>query len=397
MNLFALLLLSSLGLAWTYQNNQTTLHTIDGLSVRYAKDAAEESLLWHKEIEALQKKFPQLKKLVTPIENDFIEALWIEQGAQKPLLILTSGIHGAEAFTGTALQRLFMQHLERTSSLKANVLLIHALNPHGFKTFRRTNAKNIDLNRNFYGPNESQNENHAYQKMRDLLEPQGPASASLISRWWFFLRVAWFSLWNGKKEVLGVLSGQHQAPRGIYFSGEKAQEETLSVQKWIRDFGAQAPVILHIDLHTGFGERGKLHFYGSEEFSSDEQKRWLKKIFPTQSVDTAQSADFYATHGDLIDWTWKQLSSQNVIPMVFEFGTMNSQTLTGGLLSLWTSVLENQGHQFGYASPQDEKSTQKLFEKLFNPQDVNWQKSVLTQGLSALTMSLQQLETQSQN
>ncbi len=392
MKFLLVVLLSPLATAGTYQNTQTSLHTIDQLQVRYAKDADDENLLWQKQIQDFQKKFPQSQKLSIPIEHQTTEALWIPQNKNAPLLILSSGIHGAEAFTGTALQRLFMQYLQQVRTLKSNVLILHAINPDGFAKFRRTNAKNIDLNRNFYGKNKNHNENHAYQKMRDILEPSNPASPSLIQRWWFFARVGCFTLWNGKKEVLGVLAGQHQSPRGLYFSGQTAQEETIAIQKWIADFSAQAPYVLHIDLHTGFGQRGKLHFYGSEEFSSNEQQDLLKKIFPLHSIDTAHNADFYVTHGDLVDWTWKHLSNKKVIPMVFEFGTLDSQTLSGGLLSLWISVIENQGHHFGYASAEDEQSTQKLFEMLFNPQDMIWQRAVLTQGLEALKQSLQNLQ-----
>lgn len=392
MNLLLLLLLSPLGTAGTYKNLQTHLHTIDQIQIRYAKDAEEESLLWKNQVERFQKKFPRSQKLFITLESGPIEALWIPQNKEAPLFILSSGIHGAEALTGTALQRLFLQHLERTTTLNANMLIVHAINPHGFLKFRRTNAKNVDLNRNFYGKNENHNYNHSYQKIRDILEPSGPVSTSLFQRWWFFARVGWMTLWNGKKEVLGALAGQHQSPRGLYFSGQTTQEETTAVQKWIEDFSAKTPYILHIDLHTGFGQRGRLHFYGSEEFSSNEQQHLLKKIFPSHIIDTAHNTDFYVTHGDLVDWTWKHFSNKKVIPMVFEFGTLDSQTLMGGLLSLWISVIENQGHHFGYASSEDEQKVQKLFELLFNPQNVEWQKTVLTQGLEALKQSLQNLE-----
>jgi hypothetical protein len=378
--------------ALSYQNELISAHMVDDIKIRFPSGAQEAQSLWQEEILLVQKKWPLSQNLSAPTSSGPIHALWLPTNSKAPLLILSSGIHGAEAFTGTTLQRLFLKNLMSRSQIKANLLIIHGINPYGFQNFRRTNSKNVDLNRNFYDSSNPIPRNDAYRAMQDLIHPRNPVSTSLAAKIWFFLRVGWYYLWNGKKEVLGVLSGQSQDAHGLYFAGATPQEETKVVQQWIEKYTLNSPLTLHIDLHTGFGKRGHLHFYGSDEFSSPEQISLLKSIFPKATIDTGHDHHFYKTHGDLVDWTWKRFPQQKIVPMVFEFGTMDSQHLWGGLNSLWISVIENQGTHYGYSSLEDEKMTQRLFEQLFNPQDFNWQQTVLEKGTQELLQSLSHLE-----
>ncbi len=374
-----------------YQNNQIQPHTVDGTEVRYAKDAQEESQLWQNEVLAFQKKYPQSKLLLQPPSEGMTSALSLIQKPGLPLFVISSGIHGAEAFTGTALQRHFLKELMMRPDLKVNLLLIHSINSYGFKKFRRTNANNVDLNRNFFNLQNPLPQNRAYQSMQELFRSQRKVSTSVWAQGLFYLRVGWFYLWQGKKEILGILSGQDHDAQGLYFSGATNQDETLLVQKWMAEQSKDASLILHIDLHTGFGERGRLHFYGSDEFNSREQTTLLQKVFPNIPIDTGHSKDFYVTHGDFVDWSWKNLPDKKVIPMVFEFGTMDSQTLAGGLKSLWITMIENQGANYGYQTVSDQLKTRQLFEELFNPQDYQWQQKVLEQGSRELQKSLEHL------
>ncbi len=366
-------------------------HTLLGfgsetLPVRFSSTSQQETLLWKQATDEFLAKNPTAQLL----QKESLEALYIPPPAGKQrLFILSSGIHGAEAFAGSALQRAFLQTWP-AQKRTAGLLIIHILNPHGFSNFRRTNSHNVDLNRNFF--NEALPTNSAYQKMQWLIEPQVPASTSVVSKWNFFFKVGWYYLTNGKKAILNILSGQSHSAQGLYYSGTENQPETLIVQNWILQIAQDFSTVLHIDLHTGFGERGKLHFYGSEEFRKPEQIQLLQKIFPQVKIDTSNDADFYPTHGDFIDWTWKALPNKAVIPMVFEFGTKDSQTLLGGMESLWISVIENQGFHYGYVAEADKQIIGTLFESLFNPQNNAWQKSVLEHGNQALTDALGNLE-----
>ncbi len=357
-----------------------------GPATEFAFSVQEETSLWQQQVQKFLADNPQAQLLT----HESLQALFLPaKTSDAPLFILSSGIHGAEAYAGGALQRLFLQQWQLTPRT-SGLLMIHILNPHGFSHFRRTNAYNVDLNRNFFV--EPLPNNQEYRNMQTLLEPNAPASTSFLSKWNFFVKVGWYYLMNGKKSILNTLAGQSHAPKGLYFSGTETQAETVVVQNWILQIAKDFSTVLHIDLHTGFGERGKLHFYGSEDFRQPEQIKSLQKVFPHVRIDTAHNADFYPTHGNFIDWTWKALPEKKIIPMVFEFGTKDSQTLLGGMESFWISVIENQGFHFGYKTDEDKQNTRVLFESLFNPQDEAWRRAVLEQGQEALTEALRNLE-----
>jgi len=67
----------------------------------------------------------------------------------RSVLLLSSGLHGVEGYLGSALQT---QYLKKWAAQKPDdiaVVLVHAINPHGFDKYRRVNEDNVDLNRNF--------------------------------------------------------------------------------------------------------------------------------------------------------------------------------------------------------------------------------------------------------
>ena len=71
--------------------------------------------------------------------------------AEAPaVLLVVSGTHGVEGFTGSALQHHWLDGLgpgDIPDGLR--VVLLHAFNPYGFAWVRRVNEDNVDLNRNF--------------------------------------------------------------------------------------------------------------------------------------------------------------------------------------------------------------------------------------------------------
>ena len=66
------------------------------------------------------------------------------------LLLCNSATHGVEGFCGSGVFRGWLEN-EESRQLPDNVrvVLIHALNCHGFAWLRRVTEENVDLNRNF--------------------------------------------------------------------------------------------------------------------------------------------------------------------------------------------------------------------------------------------------------
>ncbi len=110
------------------------------------------------------------------------------------LLVLQSGIHGPEGESGAAAQFYFMNTYSQPLLDKGvDVLIIHAMNPWGYKHVRRNDETNTNLNRNFsVDGSDYRFDNNSYRRFLGVFEPQGPVSS-----------VAWGSL----RGTLGFVGG----------------------------------------------------------------------------------------------------------------------------------------------------------------------------------------------
>ena len=65
-------------------------------------------------------------------------------------LVVISGTHGPEGYTGSACQLGFLESSDLRNLFSTHrVVLVHAHNPFGFAWMRRTTEGNVDLNRNY--------------------------------------------------------------------------------------------------------------------------------------------------------------------------------------------------------------------------------------------------------
>ena len=68
-----------------------------------------------------------------------------------PLLLHMSGVHGVEGHAGSAIQCKWLDMVAKKEVALPNgvtVVIVHVMNPYGFKHGRRYNENNVDLNRN---------------------------------------------------------------------------------------------------------------------------------------------------------------------------------------------------------------------------------------------------------
>lgn len=381
-----------------YTNATQPLISVDHLSIQFPQNYVVARERFRTKAANLKGRFPNSElgfyKVASTVDKDLTtDHFFIPQPGSKKLLIVTSGIHGAEAYAGHSVQMLLMEKiLNSKTAPKFNILFIHALNPYGFKYFRRTNENNVDLNRNFATAEEFKSINNEYEKLKTLFQPEHVASGYSLSRIGFYAQTAWVNITQGKKAILGAIRGQYQHPKGIFYGGTETQAEIKALKKLIKTYADRFNDLYLVDLHTGFGEKNKLHFFGSEQNDDAKQLEVRAKIFADYKIDTGNDKDFYKTTGDFNDWFLHEYTKKRTVAMTYEFGTMDSQTLIGGLRSLWMTVLDNQGHQNGYLSKEDAKQSLKDFEKLFNPQSEEWQKAILNGGNEAFDKTLKNFE-----
>lgn len=314
-------------------------------------------------------------RLCTNGDSLAINYLYIpSQSSPQNLVILSSGTHGIEGYAGSAFQRMFMTEiLKEVDHKSTGYLIIHGINPWGMKNRRRVTESNVDLNRNYDTSSTLfYNENKGYSKLNTFLNPSGKVSIDLFTNVSFTIQAGWIILRNSIKTARqAVLIGQYEFSDGIYFGGNKFEPQKSVIQDLITTTANDYNKILLIDLHTGYGIRGKLHIFGSPLKDSGTINE-TERIFSNYSIDWPQDKDFYETNGDFIVFVPRILKDKMVIPVTFEYGTLNSNTLSGSLKSLQIMILENQGYHFGYSNKQSEKRIQEMFLEDFYPSSLSW-------------------------
>lgn len=299
-----------------------------------------------------------------------------QKSPSEQVIVISSGLHGIEGFVGSSLQRYLLQNYKFNS----DVLMVHAMNPWGMKNLRRVDENNIDLNRNFIQGSEIfKSQNTDYLKINSFLNPQEPAAIGFFQRFGFLAQSVEFILRFGIEPLRkAILVGQYSEPKGLYYGGSAVSHLKNKVDILLKKNLASYKKILWIDLHTGYGEKGKLHLLSNDENSTEGLR--LKNLFKEQKIDFGNQKNFYKSTGDLCAYlNSKSSGSQEITAFVFEYGTLDSQKTLGSIESLRRMVLENQGFQFGYDNEQSKLKSIELFQEQFYPQDPLWKKSVLEQ------------------
>ncbi len=293
------------------------------------------------------------------------------------LIVVSSGLHGIEGFAGSSLQRNLMQTLNKTKDLKVDVMLIHALNPWGMKNNRRVDKQNIDLNRNFaYDQTLYQTKNEDYLKISSFLNPNEKIKLHTLQKLNFFFESIHLIFQYGLDSLRkSILRGQYTEKNGLYFGGNTTSDLQNNIDNLIQNTFIKYKKIIWIDLHTGYGEKNRLHILSNNSNSEAGEK--ISKLFKNKSVDFGDQKKFYKANGDLCDYlNSKSTVAHEMIALVFEYGTMDSQKTLGSIESLRRMVIENQGFHHGYDDTDSKNETEKLFRDMFFPQDPEWRNSV---------------------
>ena len=168
------------------------------------------------------------------------------------MLLHTTGMHGVEAYTGSAVQLALLDSPPVPGPDEA-LILVHVLNPYGMAWLRRTNENNVDLNRNFLVNGEAfEGVPQLYRQLDPLLNPQSPPG-----RDGFRVRAPAFAMRHGFLHVKqAIAEGQYEYARGLFYGGPELQEGPRLYCAWLREHVSDATYVFALDLHTGLGRRG---------------------------------------------------------------------------------------------------------------------------------------------
>jgi hypothetical protein len=181
-----------------------------------------------------------------------IDIAWLGSPRPRQVLLHTSGMHGVEAYTGSAVQLALLASPPALGP-DETLIMVHVLNPYGMAWLRRTNEHNVDLNRNFLLNGEAfEGAPELYRRLDPLLNPRsGPGRDG------FRLRAPAFALRHGFQRVKqAIAEGQYAYPKGLFYGGPELQEGPRLFCEWLREHASDAAYVFALDLHTGLGRRG---------------------------------------------------------------------------------------------------------------------------------------------
>ncbi|NDZ15350.1 DUF2817 domain-containing protein [Variovorax sp. WS11] len=244
-------------------------------------------------------------------------------GAAK-LLIVSSGTHGPEGFCGSGCQVATLHDedlLARLAAAQVGLLLVHAVNPHGFSHLHRTNEDNIDLNRNHIDFGAPLPVNASYAEVEPLVLPaQWPPSTEDDAA-----MNAYIERHGMRAFRAAVTAGQYGSPHGLFYGGTAPSWSNRTMRGILRRHGTAATHIGWIDIHTGLGPygHGEKIYPGRNAPADLAQARawWGADVFAPFDGQSA-SAD---VSGPAVSAVYDECTQASAALMGLEFGTLPDQ------------------------------------------------------------------------
>lgn len=312
------------------------------------------------------------------------------------LIVVQSGLHGSEAPAGAAIQLFMLQnHVEHLVASGIDVLLIHAVNPWGFRHVRRTDSANVNLNRNFsIDGSLFQTKNSNYTRLRQLFEPSGRVRSPRIEQLlieWRILRQFFADGFDATSINHGFDEGQYEFPTGINFGGYGPRPQTSFLRSELTAlFSKPYRSILFFDVHTGLGPDGVLSIIEGKEPPRVLRDRFVdlvREVLDDRIVmRTGYSPGFFPTSGDVIDFVPSlSRTPDRVLALTLEYGTLGDDT-SAQIDSVGRIIMENRAQLHGCETIEACVHVRERFRDMFNPDRSGWRTQVIRSADRILTV-----------
>jgi predicted deacylase len=307
------------------------------------------------------------------------EALFIDvavwQGSNNTLILHSSGLHGVEAFAGSAVQCAFIDTLKKDHLQGKTLVLVHCANPYGMKYLRRWNAENIDLNRNFIDLLEELPQNPKYEKVSTVLNPKYAHQLKGFYRKAFSLLIKY----GFPALQQAIAQGQYFYPEGVFYGGTSPTVETKRLLEFFKQHLTSYNKVIGIDFHTGLGKYKQSSFFLEGEFSTQE-KKYVEKILKTSVIHVAQGKrKTYQTKGGLIARLKQLYPDKNFVMVSQEIGTAGPIKII--------KALREENYYYQHHFSQRQPSAHRL-KAVFCPEDDDWKATAVREGVRALSQLL---------
>jgi len=295
-----------------------------------------------------------------------IDIAWLGSATPKHVLLHSSGLHGVEGFSGTAIQLHTLTHLPKIPAEHA-LILVHTLNPYGMAWLRRANGENVDLNRNYLSDSTWEGASDAYRVLAPFLNPESPPRLDF-----FYLRIIAKILRYGFQALKQALAcGQYEFERGLFFGGKTLQAEIAQYRTWLTEHITPVQRLMVMDVHTGLGKaQAETLFMHANPNAHEKLEHALG-----QHITLAPTSDAgYSVRGGM--WSLYAEQFPQVDYITQECGTVSPLQILNALRN------ENRWHYYGDGNLHHPA---KLgLKHAFCPDDKNWREQALKMGVERL-------------
>ncbi len=318
------------------------------------------------------------------------DCAWLGPRNAAKVLVLISGTHGVEGFCGAGA---LMDVLTTPPTLPRGMalLLVHAINPHGFAWIRRVTEDGVDLNRNFIDFTEPAPANPGYDELADAILPSkisGPVYERAKAKMRGYIARHGLPAFN-----VAMSGGQYRHPQGLFYGGTAPTWSHRTEAAIIADYGLKRRRrVAVVDYHTGLGPHG----YGDllcAHMPKTGSAALARKLYgdnlsePFAGTTNAGQPAPGARHG-FASLLWERTLGARVAYVGIEFGTYDSLRVVRPAL-----VADHWLHAQGpvrWRDPRTRKIKAQL-RKAFYPDTDAWREAVLWRSRQTIRLAIEGL------
>ena len=310
------------------------------------------------------------------------DTAWAGPANAPRVLVVLSGTHGVEGFCGSACQVDWLAtesdaHLSDGTA----VLLIHAINPHGFAWLRRVTEEGCDLNRNFVNFMDPLPENLGHDELVDYFVPLSLDEATLSTA---ETQIQRFRDEEGERAFQSARkAGQYKHAHSMFFGGRAPSWARKTLVTILNDYELpDRDFVSIIDMHTGLGPFG----YGepiSGHLPETPGFDWVTRVYGNSvgvpELGTSSSIPLHGTQRNL----WARVMGERYAYVALEYGTFSQEHSRLALRA--DHWLHNQ-NDVDWASPET-KAIKAELKWHYYPASNDWKEMVLWRSRQLIRQS----------
>lgn len=305
-------------------------------------------------------------------------------GRGQRVFVAVSATHGVEGFIGSAAQTAWLRSGGwRRIPSGTSVLVLHAVNPHGFAWLRRVTEDNVDLNRNFVDFSRPLPRKPAYEELAAAICPKTWTADSIAAA---DAVLAAFAARHGPRALRrAIMGGQYTHPDGVFFGGRAPTWSRDTMMSVLRAYCDAAEHIAILDFHTGLGDFGVGVSYCVGDDGAPGVTR-AHEVWGDDATIIAGAPGSGAHDGYNLTGIARLMTGQAIYGNTLEFGTYPVDDMMRAVRA------DNWLHLYGdWASAEGRAITAEIKRIFYPAHDEAWKVRTLARALEVWQRGLQGL------